>query len=98
MKSDGFVWPANLDHFLADHHLDHAGLHDVHAGARIALVEDDASGAERHVRTGPLGKHAHVDFIAVHFRLASPSRASIDSDFMPKVRSRVLALPRPGAQ
>jgi hypothetical protein len=24
-----------------------------------------------------LGKHSHVDFIAVHFRLASPSRASM---------------------
>src|SRR5262249_2581741 len=43
-ESDRLVWPANLDHLVADHHLDYAGLHDVHARARIALVEDDASG------------------------------------------------------
>src|SRR5262245_62953282 len=69
-ESDRFVWSADLDHLVADHHLDHAGLHDVHAGAQIALVEDDASGAERTVRAGPLGKHSHGAFLGVDVRLA----------------------------
>src|SRR5215831_7671023 len=62
------------------------------------LLKTTLPAPKRHVRAGPLGKHSHVDFIAVHFRLAGPSRASIGSDFMPKIRSLVLALPRPGAQ
>jgi hypothetical protein len=69
-------WPADLDHFVSYEHLDEAGLHDIHAGTRITLIEDDASGAERHSRAGPLRKHSHVDFIAIHVRLASPSHAS----------------------
>src|SRR5262245_37250044 len=92
-ESDRFVGSANLDHLVADHHLDHAGLHDIHASARIALVEDHASGTERHVGAGASCKHLHVNVIAVHFRLTNPSRASIGGDFMPKILRPVPALP-----
>jgi len=65
----------SLDHFVAYQHLDQAGLDDIHAGARLTLIEDNASGAERHSCAGPLRKHSHIDFIAIHVRLTSPSRA-----------------------
>jgi hypothetical protein len=75
-------------------HLDEAGLHDIHAGTRITLIEDNASGAERHRCADPLREHSHVDFIAIHVRLAFPSHTPLDSGFMPKTRGRGLALPR----
>src|SRR5262249_56701576 len=69
-ESDRFVWSAALDHFVAYQHLDQAGLDDIHAGARLTLIEDNASSAERHSCADPPREHSHVDFIAIHVRLA----------------------------
>ena len=77
---------AGLDHRVADHHLDHAGLYDVHARARILLAEHDASSRVAHARSRPLGKHAHVDLVAVHFILVAqgtPRAASLCQKFPP---------------
>ena len=41
-----------------------------------------------HVRPGPLGKHAHVDFIAVHFRLAVLARSSAGGCYAKILRDR----------
>src|SRR6478736_10232664 len=68
-EPDRFVGPAGFNHRVADQHLDYAGLHDVHAGARVVLVEHNAPGRIGHARSCPLGKHPHIDFIAVHIHL-----------------------------
>ena len=43
-ETERFVGPDGFDHLVADHHVDGAGLHDVHAVAGIAFVEHDAAG------------------------------------------------------
>jgi len=45
--------------------VDHARLHDIHAVAGIALVEDDAAGRHLDGGAGALGKSAHVDIEAL---------------------------------
>src|SRR5262249_21658825 len=70
-EADCFVGAAGLHHSVADHHLDHPELHDVHAGAGIALVENDGAGRIGDGGAGPPGKCAHID-LTMHFR-QSPS-------------------------
>src|SRR5262245_56650750 len=80
-EPDRLVRPADLDHLVADHHLEHAGLHDIHAGARVALRKHDAARGIGHARPGALGKHAHVDLVAIHCYLAVPGLASGDTSY-----------------
>src|SRR5262249_58564605 len=48
-ESDRLVGSADLDHFVADRHFDHAGLHDIHAAPGITFVEHDAARRERYI-------------------------------------------------
>ena len=45
-----------FDDPIANHHLDHARLYDVHAFARVALVEDDTAGRKIQRGSGLLGE------------------------------------------
>src|SRR5215470_6778602 len=68
-ETDRFIRADRLDHHVADHHLDHARLHDVHAGAGIAAMEHVVAGLDENVGACTLGELAHVDRV-VHFRSA----------------------------
>src|SRR5262249_24948554 len=91
-ESNRFVWSADLDHFVAYQHLDQAGLDNIHAGARLTLIEDNASGANRPSCAGPLRTHSLIDVIAIHARPRVSKPHVLDSVFMPKTRGRGLAL------
>src|SRR5581483_4062242 len=63
-EAQRLVGAYRLDHRVADHHVDDAGLHDVHAIARFALVEHDAAGRDVDGRARSFGEGAHVDLAA----------------------------------
>ena len=83
-ESDRLVRSAGFDHRVADHHLDHAGLYDVHARARIVLVEHDASSRVAHARPARwanMRMSISLPFISILVAQGTPRAASLCQKF-----------------
>src|SRR3981081_558785 len=95
-EADRLVLAAGLDHLVADHHLDHAGLDDIHALSGVAAVENDIADGETDGRARALGKDAHVDrlgVIVLEFAVQSPLPSG--RRFRPVVRPDAISPPTP---